>query len=560
MNYQDVSLRVIRVNPRNPRKVYEGRNFDELVESIKVKGVIQPIVIRPVAENRKGTIFEVVAGNRRFMASLRVMDERGLGTPTIPAVIRNLSDDEAFEFMMIENLQREDLTDLEEAQSFKGFIENRKKKGTNGSAVDELGQKTGINPRYIRSRIQVLSLPKYILKKWQEDRVVYGHLEQFLRVMEETKPGKKLRFFFQWTVGDRDEAETVINLKARIDRDSPALKYATFVLNECKTCPRNSAVQIALWDLGDEKALLCHDPKCFKKKQERNLNANWENTEFFKNYRTTGFRFKEEMDWDNFRCFHGYAGSFKPDNDCKKCENFVTLLTVLGKVDEAKACIDKVCFARKESAWSRRRDPEKKKVDGSGPRVTWHGEHFREEFLSSTLPKRYELFGHADIKMAHMSLFAFVKLDNELLSFMAKEIKLKEHYLDKKLFECIGKMDRDEVQELLQKCALKVIMKHWSVSCEGRLAAATHLGVNLKKEFAVTKEYLEKKTIREMLEFGKKFKLFAEPKMMVYLVDKIKKKEFEKCKKAELIEVFLKSGVDLVGKVPAEILPAKEAK
>lgn len=554
MNYQDVSLRVIRINPRNPRKVYEGRNFDELVESIKMKGVIQPIVIRPVDENRDGTIFEVVAGNRRFMASLRVKDERGLATPTIPAMIRNLSDNEAFEFMIIENLQREDLTDLEEAESFKGFIEN--KKGERDSVIAELGQKTGINPRYIRSRIAVLGLPKYILKAWNKGRIVYGHLEQFLRILD----AKKLRFFFQWTVGDfGGDAETVIDLKARINRDSPALKYATFSRGECKTCPKNSAVQIMLWNLGDEKALLCHDPKCFRKKQQRNLEENWKFTDFFKNYRTTGFRFREDMDWNSFRCFRGYMGSFKPDDECKKCDNFVTLISVLGKVDEAKACIDIPCFEKKERAWSRRGDPEKKKLDGSGPRVSWHGEHFREEFLSSTLPKRYELFGHADIKMAHMSLFAFVKLDNELLSYMAKEIKFKDHYLDKKLFERIGKMDRDEVQELLQKCALKVIMKHWPVSCEGRLAAATHLGINLKKEFAVTQEYLEKKTIKEMLEFGEKSQLFKSTKMLVYLKATIGKKEFKQCKKTELIDVFLKSGVDLVGKVPAEILPGKEA-
>ena len=557
MEYQKILLSNIRLNPLNPRKIYKGRNFDELVNSIKEKGIIQPIVVRPIStmDEGNGVIYEVVAGNRRFVAATKIaFGSRDKKQATIPAVIRVLSEDEAFEFMMIENLQREDLTDLEEAESFGGFIEKKKELGKNGSAIEELGTKTGINPRYIRSRIQVLTLPKYVLNAWNNGRIVYGHLEQFLRV----EGGEKLRSFFKWTVGVRDDTEPVVDLKERIDRQSPPLKHATFRRDECRICPRNSAVQIKLWDLGDEKALLCHDPKCFRKKQAKNLKENWEMTEFCKKFKTLGFRFKEDLDWNTYRVFRGYTGSFRPDDECKKCDTFVTILTLMGKVDEAKACVKTPCFEKKEKAWSRRGDPEKKKVDSSGPRVSWHGEHFREEFLSSTLPKRYELFGHADIKMAHMSLFAFVKLDNELLSFMAKEIKLKDHYLDKKLFERIGKMDRDEVQELLQKCALKVIMKRqWPVSCEGRLAAATHLGINLKKEFAITQEYLEKKTIKEMLEFGKKYKLFAEPKMMVYLVDKIKKKEFEKCKKAELIEVFLKSGVDLVGKVPAEILPAR---
>jgi len=159
-----------------------------------------------------------------------------------------------------------------------------------------------------------------------------------------------------------------------------------------------------------------------------------------------------------------------------------------------------------------------------------------------------------------MALFAFVKLDREILGFMAQEIKLKESYRDKKLFERIAKMELDEIQELTQKCALKIIMRHYPVTCEGRLAAAAHLGIDLMKEFAVTKDYLEHKTIREMLDFGETSGIFKSKKVLDYLIKPLKRKpgRFDSCKKTELIDVFLKSGVNLVGKVPAEILPAKE--
>ena len=121
-------------------------------------------------------------------------------------------------------------------------------------------------------------------------------------------------------------------------------------------------------------------------------------------------------------------------------------------------------------------------------------------------------------------------------------------------------MDLDEIQELMKQCALKVIMKHWPVTCEGRLAAAAHLGIDLMKEFAVTQDYLEKKTIREMLQFGKKSGIFKDKKVQQYLVKNLKKKpgRFDSCKKTELIDVFLKSGVNLVGKVPDEIVPPKQ--
>jgi len=103
-------------------------------------------------------------------------------------------------------------------------------------------------------------------------------------------------------------------------------------------------------------------------------------------------------------------------------------------------------------------------------------------------------------------------------------------------------------------------MRHWPVTCEGRLAAAAHLGINLAKEFAVTEDYLEHKTIREMLEFGEKSGIFKKKKAQDYLTKTLKKKpgKFESCKKTELIDLFLKSGVNLIGKVPDEIVPAKE--
>ncbi|GAH01815.1 unnamed protein product, partial [marine sediment metagenome] len=148
------------------------------------------------------------------------------------------------------------------------------------------------------------------------------------------------------------------------------------------------------------------------------------------------------------------------------------------------------------------------------------------------------------------------------LSYMAKEIKFKESYLDKKLFERIEKMELDEIQELTKKCALKIIMRHYPVTCAGRLAAAAHLGIDLAKEFAVTEDYLEHKTIREMLEFGEASGIFKSKKVQDYMVKTLKKKpgKFGSCKKTELIDVFLQSGVNLVGKVPEEILPTKESR
>lgn len=559
MEHSEILLSNIRPNPRNPRKIHKGRSFDELVESIRAKGIIQPIVVRPTKDN----VFEIVAGNRRFLAASQVAEGLKLmETATIPAVVRTLSDDEAFEFMVIENLMREDLTDLEEAESFKGFVENMRDAAL---ATTELAKKTGINPRYIRSRIAVLDLPKYALREWGKGRLSYSHLEQLLRV----KDTKKIREFFDWIFegGFAEDMESAAALKGEIDGESPELKYATFSQGECRVCPKNSNVQIAMWDVGDGKAIHCHDPKCFIKKQKKNLRENWPETEFHKNYKTNGFRFKEEVDWNEWNRFYEYAGNFRPDKECEECGSFLTLLTFLGKVDEKQVCVDTACFARKKRAHENRGKPEKAKA--AGPRVSWHGEFFREEFMAGRIPEKFtEHKPLEDEDTIRLTMFGFVSTGHHFKSMLADEMKEKGKIKSSlslfykegnvRLWRLIAKMEIGEVKAWLVKFAEDIIMDRLEVSADARLKIAEFLGVKLLKEFAVTEEYLKKKTIKEMLEFGKKSKLFAEPKMMVYLADKIKKKEFEKCKKTELMDVFLKSGVNLIGKIPAEIMPPKE--
>jgi ParB family chromosome partitioning protein len=159
--YKEVNLKNITPNPHNPRTCFEGRAFDELVASIKKQGVIEPVIVR--ALNGSGS-FELIAGERRFRAS------KEAGKESIPALVKDLTDDQAFDVMTIENLQRENLTEYEEAKAFKLYVD---RKGAD-KAVAELAERTGINHRYIQRRVAVLSLPDYILTIWQENNLLYG--------------------------------------------------------------------------------------------------------------------------------------------------------------------------------------------------------------------------------------------------------------------------------------------------------------------------------------------------------------------------------------------------
>lgn len=558
-NYKEIILSEISLNPQNPRKNFSGPTFEELVASIREKGVIEPIILRPLEKGKKK--YEVVAGDRRFKAAYMIAGNKQK-EHSIPAVIRDLSDDEAFDFMIIENLQREDLTPFEEAEGFKEYF-NKKGKGS----IPELAKRIGKSAGYIRRKIAVLGLPGYILKSWEKKEISFSHLEQLRRL----KNKEELKEAFEYVMGTSHgrkfdgEARSKRDLKDRIDHMAPSLDKALFNLKEvgCTECDQNSDVQHYLWDAGGMKGAHCLNKACFKQKQNNFLLANWKQSKYRKSYGTNGFRFRNDLEWNDF---HNFEYGPKPIKKCKECPKFVTLISIEGEVKEGKVCIgDEKCFhdvratkAREVTKKEKEKEKEERIEKGipEGPRVHWHGEHFREEFLSKRLPEQYQKFNHSHIKMARAGLFAFIKLDNEILSFMAREIKFKKHYLDKSLFERIAIMELDEIQELTQKCALKVIMKHWPVTCGGRLAVAAHLGIDLKKEFAVTKDYLEHKTIREMLEFGEFSKIFKDKKALDYLVNKLKKKpgKFSSCKKTELIDLFLKSGVDLVGKVPEEIL------
>ena len=186
MDYSDsqfhmLDLGQIRYNPLNPRKNYDGKDFDELVASIAAQGVIQPIIVRKKPCEKTSTLYELVAGHRRHRASVVAAERNGgLAGAQIPAIVRELSDDDAFEIMTIENLQRKDLSELEEAESFKAYLD---KKGD--AALVDLAGKTGIHPGYIRRRIGVLKLPAYLLKAWDEKVLTFGHLEQFLRIKDD---------------------------------------------------------------------------------------------------------------------------------------------------------------------------------------------------------------------------------------------------------------------------------------------------------------------------------------------------------------------------------------
>lgn len=575
--FQEVTLADIGPNPNNPRKNYTGPKFDELIASIKKVGVIEPILLRPV----KGKVpFEIIAGERRWRASCEIAGGNGgLKKSVIPAIVREIDDDEAFDLMTIENLQREDLTELEEAQSFKIYLDKKGKE-----ALPELAERTGIKPSYIARRVRVLSLPKEVLKAWDQGKILYGHCEQLARMTDKKEIMEAVKEIIEQS---EYSPVTVKDLKQQIDNQAIKLFTAKFDLEKagCNKCQNNSDVQRKLFGEDIEKSL-CTDIKCFKQNQNNWLVANWK--KFFKNTGTNGFRFYQDVHGEHHDFdYHGKYGT-----KCKECTYFVSLIDIDCDVKEKQSCVgDKSCYnaiiaAGKQEA--KKKAAAKAKTSGAGEqknngeemevaRVAWHGGFFIEEFYKIAIPDSFTRLIDPDMILRFSLMSLVVTNDSIRREFLVHWMPEKYHFNEdgqivdqdnknvsywditpERIWNRLSTLKEADLFEAHKEAAHHTIMFHNAARPTIRHAVALHLGIDLAKEWRITKEYLEKKTTKECLAMIDSLGISTDEKALTYLHETLNKKrgKFNTCKKAELISLIMESGVDLAGKVPAEILNA----
>ena len=170
-----ISITDIQKNPYQPRKEFDGEKLDELAQSIKENGIIQPIIVRqsPVIG------YEILAGERRYRASLLA------GLTSIPAVVKQLSDQEMMVQSIIENLQRENLNPIEEARAYESLVEK-------GFTHAEIADKMGKSRPYISNSIRLLSLPEQILSEVENGKLSQAHARSLVGLNKEQQD-----YFFQ---------------------------------------------------------------------------------------------------------------------------------------------------------------------------------------------------------------------------------------------------------------------------------------------------------------------------------------------------------------------------
>lgn len=186
-----IEINRLRANPYQPRKEFNEESINELAQSIKEHGVIQPIIVRSVLRG-----YEIIAGERRWRAS------QACGLETIPAVVRDFTDQQVMEIALIENIQREDLNAIEIAVAYQGLIDQF------SLTQEQLSAKVGKSRSHIANFLRLLQLPDEVKDYVSRGTLSMGHAraiaglddEQLIKQMAETAIEK------QWSVRQLEEA------------------------------------------------------------------------------------------------------------------------------------------------------------------------------------------------------------------------------------------------------------------------------------------------------------------------------------------------------------------
>ncbi|GIP22372.1 MULTISPECIES: ParB/RepB/Spo0J family partition protein [Paenibacillus] len=205
----EIPLNQLRANPYQPRKTFDEEAIRDLAESIRQHGVIQPIIVRSVLKG-----YEIIAGERRFRAS------QYCGNTTVPAVVRNFTDQQVMEIALIENLQRENLNAMEIAVAYQGLMDQF------DLTQEELSLKVGKSRSHIANFLRLLALPEEVKDYVSRGTLSMGHARAIVGLKDATmiKQLAKQCIENEWSVRELEDAVQQLDRKKL---DAAKVKVAT---------------------------------------------------------------------------------------------------------------------------------------------------------------------------------------------------------------------------------------------------------------------------------------------------------------------------------------------
>ena len=164
----EIQIDLIRPGEQQPRTSFQEDKLQELAQSIRTSGIIQPLLVR-----RRGGLFELVAGERRWRAAQLA------GLSRVPAIVREIPDDRLLELALIENIQRQELNPIEEANAYKRLIESL------NLTQDDIARRVGRDRSFITNYLRILKLPTEIQSLLEREKLTFGHARALLGLSED---------------------------------------------------------------------------------------------------------------------------------------------------------------------------------------------------------------------------------------------------------------------------------------------------------------------------------------------------------------------------------------
>lgn len=244
----ELNLNELRPNPYQPRKVFDDEALKELASSIKEHGVFQPIIVK---KSIKG--YDIIAGERRFRAS------KMAGLEKIPAIIRDFTDEQMMEIALLENLQREDLSVIEEALAYKSMIDHL------NLTQDELSKRVGKSRSHITNILGLLRLPGEVQQMVSNNRITMGHARALSKLESRDEIIKLANKIVDENLIVRDveniTSDNSVQKKVKVNRKSSdnQYKYVEDLLRDkfdTKVNIKNKKIEITYSNLSDLNRIL----------------------------------------------------------------------------------------------------------------------------------------------------------------------------------------------------------------------------------------------------------------------------------------------------------------
>jgi ParB family chromosome partitioning protein len=266
--YRNLPLNVLTESTTNPRRIFEDVALKELAASIRVQGVLSPLLVRPTT----GQGFEIVAGARRYRAA-QIAE-----AATVPVRIVNLTDAEALEAALIENLQRRDVHPLEEAQGFHALLNLEEPKYT----IEQIGAKVGKAPAYVATRARLTELIPAVVEAFYAEEIGVGHALLLAKLQPAQQKAAFASCFREDWGGAAGKAKRIVlpvrHLQHWIEHNVLLLlKQAPFnkrdaqllpAAGSCVDCPKRTGNNKLLFVEWSENESQCTDPNCYAAKVE----------------------------------------------------------------------------------------------------------------------------------------------------------------------------------------------------------------------------------------------------------------------------------------------------